>query len=691
MPLGDSGAAQVGDPVVAIGNPFGFTRTVTTGIVSAVAREIKAPNGFSISNVIQTDASINPGNSGGPLMDADGRVIGINSQIATGGGSGSVGIGFAIPINTAKRLLPQLREGGKIERAYLGIVMSPVSADLARDLNLPTERGRADHLRGQGRPGREGGPARRAHRHLDRHRGRRRPDRGGGRAEGETPEDVSAAIADDKPGDTVAVTYYRGNDRRTARVKLGQRPANSDAGGCGSLGHHALADRAYHWRGDARQDLWDHLVADARASAELGAWAVGLIFWPGSPRLCAVEDAELIGAELHRHAEVAGVFVNATLDEVASTADRCGLTLLQLHGDEGPAYCREAARRTGCRVIKAARVRDAAQVRALRPFHTDFHLLDAHSLSSPGRHRRELRLGPDQAARRRPSARALRRAHPGERGGGDRVHAAVRGGHRQRHRGGAGAQGPGQAGRVLQSGGERRRARGRRGVSTQPLERRFGPYGGRYVPETLVPALDELEREWLAARADPAFQEELGRLLRDFAGRPTPLYRARASRRPRAARCSSSARTCSTPASHKLNNALGQGLLARRMGKPRVIAETGAGQHGVASATACALLGLECVVYMGAEDMRRQRPNVQRMHLLGARGASVEAGARDAQGGGVGRDPRLGRERGDHPLRDRLRGGPGALSGARARPPARDRRRGARPDPRGHRAACPTA
>jgi len=123
---------------------------------------------------------------------------------------------------------------------------------------------------------------------------------------------------------------------------------------------------------------------DARASVELGAWAIGLIFWPGSPRACAIEDAELIGAELHRRAEVAGVFVNATLDEVAATADRCGLTLLQLHGDEGPVYCQEAARRTGCRIIKAARVRDAAQVQALRPFRTDFHLLDAHSSVAPG-------------------------------------------------------------------------------------------------------------------------------------------------------------------------------------------------------------------------------------------------------------------------------------------------------------------
>ena len=122
--------AQVGDPVVAIGNPFGFTRTVTTGIVSAVQRARSRRRTASRSrNVIQTDASINPGNSGGPLLDAQGRVIGINSQIATGGGSGSVGIGFAIPINTAKKLLPQLRQGGKIERAYLGVVMSPVSAD----------------------------------------------------------------------------------------------------------------------------------------------------------------------------------------------------------------------------------------------------------------------------------------------------------------------------------------------------------------------------------------------------------------------------------------------------------------------------------------------------------------------------------------------------------------------------------
>jgi phosphoribosylanthranilate isomerase len=124
--------------------------------------------------------------------------------------------------------------------------------------------------------------------------------------------------------------------------------------------------------------------ADARRVVDLGAWALGMIFWPGSPRACAVEDAEAIGAELHRRIELVGVFVNATLDEVARVADRCRLSMLQLHGDEGPAYCQEAARRTGAKVMKAARVHDAAQVRDLQRFHTDYHLLDAYSPRTPG-------------------------------------------------------------------------------------------------------------------------------------------------------------------------------------------------------------------------------------------------------------------------------------------------------------------
>jgi tryptophan synthase beta chain len=164
--------------------------------------------------------------------------------------------------------------------------------------------------------------------------------------------------------------------------------------------------------------------------------------------------------------------------------------------------------------------------------------------------------------------------------------------------------------------------------TAEGLERRFGAYGGRYVPETLIPALDELEHAWLEARADEGFGTELATLLRDFAGRPTPLYRAGRLSEAAGRTVYLKREDLLHTGAHKLNNALGQALLAKRMGKDRVIAETGAGQHGVATATACALLGLECVVYMGSEDMRRQRPNVERMGLLGAEVAPVEAGAR---------------------------------------------------------------
>ncbi len=160
------------------------------------------------------------------------------------------------------------------------------------------------------------------------------------------------------------------------------------------------------------------------------------------------------------------------------------------------------------------------------------------------------------------------------------------------------------------------------------VEHRFGPYGGQYVPETLMPALAELEAAWIAVRADAGYRAELDRLLRDFAGRPTPLYLAERLSELAGREIWLKREDLMHTGSHKLNNALGQALLAKRMGKHRIIAETGAGQHGVASATACALLGLECIVYMGAEDIRRQAPNVQRMKLLGATVQSVDAGAR---------------------------------------------------------------
>ncbi|MGE5635855.1 MAG: S1C family serine protease [Nocardioidaceae bacterium] len=224
MPLGNSADVSVGDPVVAIGNPFGYTRTVTTGIVSAKQRQITAPNGFPIRNVIQTDASINPGNSGGPLLDAQGRVIGITSQIATGGGQGSVGIGFAIPIDTAKALLPKLERGETVKRAWLGVQMAAVTERLARQLDLPSDSGALIQDVVSGGPAADAGL-----------RGGSATTDGEVRAGGDlivrvdgkrvrTPDDVANAIASNQPGDEVRIEYFRGDDRRSAEVKLGERP-----------------------------------------------------------------------------------------------------------------------------------------------------------------------------------------------------------------------------------------------------------------------------------------------------------------------------------------------------------------------------------------------------------------------------------------------------------------------------------
>ena len=198
--------------------------------MSALQRQITAPNGFQIPNVLQTDASINPGNSGGPLLDAQGRVIGINSQIATGGSSsGSVGIGFAVPINTAKSLLPKLKKGSEIERAYLGVRMAAVTDQVAKDLNLPATEGALVQTVENGGPADDAGL-----------KGGRTPTGEGLAAGGDLivgvdgqkvkdPDDVSNAISDKQPGDTVRIEYYRGNDKKTVTVKLGKRPANLNA------------------------------------------------------------------------------------------------------------------------------------------------------------------------------------------------------------------------------------------------------------------------------------------------------------------------------------------------------------------------------------------------------------------------------------------------------------------------------
>ncbi|HEX2707058.1 MAG TPA: trypsin-like peptidase domain-containing protein [Solirubrobacterales bacterium] len=231
LTLGDSSMMEVGDPVVAIGNPFGLDRTVTSGIVSALQRQIQAPNGFSISNVIQTDAAINPGNSGGPLINAEGEVIGINSQIETGGSgsSGNVGIGFAIPINTARAEIHQLETKGEVEHAYLGIEGGTITPDLARALNLPVTDGVIVQSVVKGGPadkaGVEGG-------NTSATIGGTEVSLGGDiitELNGKKVagmDEVVEIINRAKPGETVELTILRGGQTKKATVTLGKRPAS---------------------------------------------------------------------------------------------------------------------------------------------------------------------------------------------------------------------------------------------------------------------------------------------------------------------------------------------------------------------------------------------------------------------------------------------------------------------------------
>jgi S1-C subfamily serine protease len=226
LPLGDSSKVQVGDSVVAIGNPFGLDRTVTSGIVSALQRQIQAPNGFSISDVIQTDAAINPGNSGGPLLDAAGQVVGINSQIASRGG-GSEGVGFAVPIETARDVLSQILEHGSVERAYLGISGGDLTLEIANALNLPVDQGVLVEQVISGGPADSAGI-----------KGATGQTTVGGQTyptggdvitkvdgkEISGMDEVISTVNDHSPGDQITLTVLRGGNEHDVTVKLGDRP-----------------------------------------------------------------------------------------------------------------------------------------------------------------------------------------------------------------------------------------------------------------------------------------------------------------------------------------------------------------------------------------------------------------------------------------------------------------------------------
>jgi S1-C subfamily serine protease len=232
LALGDSSNVEVGEPVVAIGNPFGLDRTVTAGIVSAIQRQIQAPNGFSISHVIQTDAAINPGNSGGPLIESEGKVIGINSQIQTGGsGDGNVGIGFAVPINTAREVVQQIEDHGEIKHAYLGISGGSITPDLAKALKLPEEEGVLVNEVVKGGPADEAGikggdTSATIEGASFRLGGDVITEVNGKKITG--MEDVINAVNAASPGDKMELTVDRDGKPQTIDVTLGVRPASAE-------------------------------------------------------------------------------------------------------------------------------------------------------------------------------------------------------------------------------------------------------------------------------------------------------------------------------------------------------------------------------------------------------------------------------------------------------------------------------
>jgi S1-C subfamily serine protease len=229
MPLGDSSQVSVGDPVVAIGNPFGLDRTVTAGIVSALQRQIQSPSNFTIDNVIQTDAAINPGNSGGPLIDASGRVIGINSQIESGGSGGNVGIGFAVPINTARDVAQQILTTGTVQHAYLGIVGTDVTPQLANVLNLSVKQGALVQSVQPGSPadkaGIKGGSATVSIAGQQVKAGGDVITSINGKPV-KSMTDVVNTVAGQKPGDQVQLGLTRHGQTRTVTVTLANRPAH---------------------------------------------------------------------------------------------------------------------------------------------------------------------------------------------------------------------------------------------------------------------------------------------------------------------------------------------------------------------------------------------------------------------------------------------------------------------------------
>jgi tryptophan synthase beta chain/phosphoribosylanthranilate isomerase len=357
-------------------------------------------------------------------------------------------------------------------------------------------------------------------------------------------------------------------------------------------------------------------VGDAEAALAAGADALGMIFAPDSPRRVELAAAREISRVAAGRAVRGGVFQDASAAEVERIASEVPLDVVQLHGAESPEY----AAGLGFPVLKVLPGDAGAEAAAARYPGLEL-LLDHPSGGGSGR-------AWDFALARALVGRG-RRVWIGGGLGPENVAEAIRQ---------ASPYGVDAASSLESAPGRKDRARVAAFVAaarsaevprTRPdAAGRFGRYGGRYVPETLVPAVEELAAAWQVLREDASFWSELAQERGAYAGRPTPLYFAARASSELGVRVYLKREDLAHTGSHKINNAIGQALIARRMGKRRVIAETGAGQHGVATATACARYGLDCEVYMGEEDTRRQALNVFRMELLGARVHAVKSGSR---------------------------------------------------------------
>ncbi len=372
-------------------------------------------------------------------------------------------------------------------------------------------------------------------------------------------------------------------------------------------------------------------IDDALAAVKLGADEIGFNFYPGSPRYVSPDLAKMIADGLPATVTRVGVFVDEDplrIDEIARFVD---LDAAQLHGDETPEVCAAVRNLSGLHVIKAFRGASGRMPSELAEFRADAILIDALSDVGHGGTGESFEW---EAAK--PLLETFERVYVAGGLNPDNIAQAIsvlcpyaidvcsgveeRPGKKDANKMSAFINAAREANSLAEECKD---------VYEPDKFGYFGEFGGRFVPETLVAPLDELTTAYEEASNDPSFVSEFAGLLKDFSGRATPLFFAeRLTKRCGGAKIYLKREDLNHTGAHKINNAIGQALLARRMGKKRIIAETGAGQHGVATATVCALFGFDCVIYMGTEDMRRQALNVYRMELLGAEVRGVDSGSR---------------------------------------------------------------